>query len=488
MFNKILLVCLISFIITKEPYEKEGSVLVLNEQSFGFAIREFKYLLILFFDPECPHCKNFMPEYGKIADNLSKENFVFAKLNSVKYEKIANNYDLEAFPTLILLKKGEKVVFEGERSPEKIENFLKENTKPKFEEIKSKKDLENLTKDNKVVLVYFGKNEKVIDELILAERKIDDVIFATCSEDKLIKENIDASQNDGIVIFKNFDDKKNVLKDKITSNNIINFCNIYSNPKVIDFNKETSSIIFTKRNPALLIFSPKNEEQYEDKKKLLNNIWNNINDKIKLFMVDIKDPKDPMAINLALLCGINAINVTKTMIIDPRTENPKKYEMAGDINEDNIKTFINKYLKGELVPFLRSEEIPKDNNGDIFILVGNTFKKEVLDNDKDVLIYFVSPWCKVCKEFEPKLGELAKKLKKNNPKLLIAKMDGTVNDVEEYQIHNFPTTKFYPGNAKDKQPLNFHSRKNINSLLKFIKKNAFNKIVDDEEPKKSTDL
>ena len=67
-------------------------------------------------------------------------------------------------------------------------------------------------------------------------------------------------------------------------------------------------------------------------------------------------------------------------------------------------------------------------------------------------------------------------------------MDGTVNDVEEYQIHNFPTTKFYPGNAKDKQPLNFHSRKNINSLLKFIKKNAFNKIIDDEEPKKSTDL
>ena len=38
MFNKILLVCLISFIITKEPYEKEGSILVLNEQSLDLPL------------------------------------------------------------------------------------------------------------------------------------------------------------------------------------------------------------------------------------------------------------------------------------------------------------------------------------------------------------------------------------------------------------------------------------------------------------------
>jgi thiol-disulfide isomerase/thioredoxin len=61
--------------ICKERYQKEGDVLVLDEHSFGFAIREFKYILVLFYDPECPHCQNFMPDYREMATELKKENF-----------------------------------------------------------------------------------------------------------------------------------------------------------------------------------------------------------------------------------------------------------------------------------------------------------------------------------------------------------------------------------------------------------------------------
>lgn len=79
-------------------------------------------------------------------------------------------------------------------------------------------------------------------------------------------------------------------------------------------------------------------------------------------------------------------------------------------------------------------------------------------------------------------------MEKNNPKLLIAKMNGILNDVEEYQIQNFPSTKFYPGNAKDKEPKNFHTRRNITSLIRFIKKNAIHKIIEEEELQKNTEL
>ena len=195
-----------------------------------------------------------------------------------------------------------------------------------------------------------------------------------------------------------------------------------------------------------------------------------------------------MAAKLAEYCSITEKNIPKVFIVHAEDENPTKYEMTGGINEENIMKFIGKWSKGKLKPFIRSEEIPKNNTGDLFILVGKTFKKEVLQNDKDVLIYFVSPWCKICKEFEPKLGDLAKKLKKYNPKLLIAKMDATVNDVEGIQIQSFPTFRFYPGNAKDKEPLSFYTRKNIDSLYRFIRNNTYTKIIDEEDLKKSTDL
>ena len=408
--NKIILFfCLISLIVCKERYQNEGDVLVLDENSFGFAIREFKYLLVLFYDPECPHCQNFMPDYGKMATDLKKENFIFAKLNAVRYEKIANNYDLEAFPTLILLKNQEKFVFEGERTRENIENFLKEKTKGNLKNLKDKIDFNRLQIYNKPILVYFGKDEKVIDELTLAYRVVDNVIFATSDSEELIKENIKPGSNDNIIIFKQFDDRKNIFKGKITAENIINFCNLYSNPKVLEFNKETSQIIFSKRKPSLIIFSEKGQKHYEVGRNLLNNIWNQIQGKMQLFMCHVNDN---ITQKLAEFCGIKKEDIPKVMIIDPRPYNPKKYEVNGDLSEENILSYINKFWKGELKLFLRSEKIPEKNDGDIFVLVGNNFQKEVLDNDKDVLVYFYSSQCRMCKEFEPLLEELAKKWKK----------------------------------------------------------------------------
>ena len=489
MYKKIIFILLISLIISKTPYPIENDVLVLNENNFGLAMREFKYLLVLFFDPECPHCEHFMPEFEKLASKLKKESFVLAKFDSIKGEKIANHYDIEAFPTLVLIKKENNIHFEGERIPENIEKWLKDNTKPEFKKINSKKDLEDLQKNIKAFLVYFGKDENSINELIIAERSIDEIPIYICDNDELIKENVNQEKGEAFVIFKNFEKIKNIFTGKLTASNLVNFVNIYSYPKVIEFSEETSHIIFTKRNPALVIFTLKSANYYEDQVKLLNEIYPNINHKIKLFLCDTKGT---MTSRLADYCGISLLNIPKVFIINAKAENPIKYEMNGDINKENILKFVDDWSKGELKPFLRSEQIPKENNGDLFKLVGNTFKKEVLENDKDVLIYFDSPMCRICGEFEPKLGELAKKLKKNNPKLLIAVMDGALNDVEDYQIHNFPTIKFYPGNAKDKEPLSFYTRKNINSLFKFIKKNAYHKIIDEEEKKddekKNTDL
>lgn len=486
MNKTLLFFCLISLMLCRDRYQKEGDVLVLDDHSFGFAIREFKYILVLFYDPECPHCQNFMSDYGKMATDLKKENFIFAKLNSVRYEKIANNYELEAFPTLILLKNQEKFVFEGARTQENIENFLKEKTKEEFKEIKNKVELERLQLYFKPVLVYFGKDEKVLNELTLAYRVVDDVIFATSVSDELIKENIKPGSDDKIIIFKQFDDRKTIFKGKITAENIINFCNLYSHPKVLEFNAITSQIIFTKRKPSLIIFSEKGEEHYETSRALLNNIWSKVQGKMQLFMVHVKED---MSQKLAEFCGIEKEDIPKAMIIDPRPDNPKKYQVSGELNEENILSYIDKFYKGELKLFLRSEKIPEKNDGDIFVLVGNTFQKEVLDNDKDVLVYFYSTGlCRICKEFEPKLAELARKWKKQNPKLLIAKMNGLLNDVEEYQIESFPSTKFYPGNAKDKLPKNFHTRRNITSLIRFIKNNAIHKIIEEEEPQKNTDL
>jgi protein disulfide isomerase len=481
MNKNILFFCFISFILSKSPYPKEKNVYVLSEHTFGLAMREFKYLIVLFLDPETQKSQEFLLEFEKMASNLKKENFIFAKPDRVKYETIASHYDIVASPSVTLFKKNQRIMYEGKLDIDEIEKWIKEKTKIVFTSITSKREFENYKKNNKVFLAYFGSDEKAINELILAERKVDEIPIVTIGSEQLIRENVKQEKNETFVIFKNFGNKKNVFKGEITSKNLIKFINIYMYPKVLECNKEYSHVIYNRREPALIIFSTKSERHYNDSLNLFNYMWKQwkqIKKKIRLLVCDIRDPS---AAKLVEYCNITEKTIPKVFIAHFDSEVPSRYEMNGGINEENMMRLLSKYLKGELKPFIRSEKVPKDNIGDLFILVGNNYNKEVLNNDKDVLIYFISPWCEACKEFEPKLAKLAKKLKEHNPKLLIAIMDSTKNDVEDYVIHNFPTILFYPGNAKDKEPLEFNIDGKIKTLLKLIKLNAYTKIITDEE-------
>ena len=481
MNKNILFFCLISFILSKSPYHKKNDVLELSDHTFGLAMREFKYLIVLFFDPETRKSQEFLPEFEKMASNLEKENFIFAKLDRVKYETIASHYDIVESPSVTLFKKNQRIMYEGKLLIEEIEKWIKEQTKMVFKSITSKRELENFKKSNKVFLAYFGMDEKVINKLILAERKVDEIPIVTIASEQLIKENVKPEEYETIVIFQKFGHKKIDFRKKITVENLVKFINIYMYPRVLECNKEYSHIIYNRREPALIIFSTKSERHYNDSLNLFNYMWKQwkkIKQKVRLLVCDIKDPS---AAKLVEYCNITEKTIPKVFIAHFNSEVPSRYEMTGGINEENMMRLLFKFWKGELQPFIRSEKVPQDNFGDLFILVGKNYNKEVLENDKDVLIYFISPWCEACKEFEPKLAKLAKKLKQHNPKLLIAKMDSTKNDVKGYVIHNYPTILFYPGNAKNKEPLEFNINGNINTLLKLIKLNAYTKIISDEE-------
>ena len=168
-------------------------------------------------------------------------------------------------------------------------------------------------------------------------------------------------------------------------------------------------------------------------------MWPQIKDKIRLFVCDIKDR---MGSKMAEYCDIDMSKIPKVFIIEAQNDTPLKYEMTGGINEENIMIFIKQWSKGKLTPYIRSEPLPDNKNKNVIKLVGKNFKKEVLENDKDVLVYFVSPKCSRCKDFEPELEKLAMKLKQNNDKIVIATMDATLNDIDYLITDENPGKKY----------------------------------------------
>ena len=191
------------------------------------------------------------------------------------------------------------------------------------------------------------------------------------------------------------------------------------------------------------------------------------------------DIKEGIAARLADYVGISGKDLPLVAILDTRVDF-KKYKMKGEINYENIINFIKDWEDNKLKRSLKSEKEPKNNNGNVKIVVGKSFEKEVIKNDKDVMVLFYAPWCNHCKEFIPKFEEVAKILK-GNDKLILAKMDGSANEVESVSIKGFPTILFYKGNNKE-NPVRYEGKRTTEDIVRFIKINSGNKIkVDDED-------
>ena len=477
-FFSFFLIALLSATLCEDDFPIENDVIILTDTTFDKAVEKYEYLLVLFYAPWCGHCKKFHPEYEKAAKVLRKENLFLSKVDATVEKKLAEKFEIQGFPTVKLFIKGEPIEYTGGRKEQEVINWMRKKTGPATKPIKNVDELDKLKKDNDVVIVYFGTKKEELDEFVKVARKNEDFPFANVeSEEIATKLGIKMGN---VVMFRNFEDPQLTLKGEIKMKNIEDFIDAFSSPKIMNFDEKAAQIIFGKAIPAIILYCDKKSDKWDEYRKIMEIVSDKINGKLKVVQTDIKDG---MASRLAEYIGIKDSDLPTVRIADTRID-LKKYNMEGEINEKNILQFIDDWENNKLKPHLKTAEEPKENNGDVFVVVGKTYEKEVINNDKDVMLLFYAPWCGHCKALHPKYEEVAKKLKAKNPKLLLAKMDYTENEVDNINISGFPTVKFYPGNKKNKAPIDYDGDRTVEDMIKFIKTNAATPIIYDEEPKK----
>ncbi|XP_030060138.1 protein disulfide-isomerase A4 [Microcaecilia unicolor] len=112
--------------------KEENGVLLLTDTNFETFTADKDTVLLEFYAPWCGHCKQFAPEYEKIAKTL-KENdppIPVAKIDATAATSLAGRFDVSGYPTIKILKKGHTIEYDGLRTEEAIVAKVKEISQP----------------------------------------------------------------------------------------------------------------------------------------------------------------------------------------------------------------------------------------------------------------------------------------------------------------------------------------------------------------------
>ena len=107
---------------------------------------------------------------------------------------------------------------------------------------------------------------------------------------------------------------------------------------------------------------------------------------------------------------------------------PAKYRMNQELSPSSLHEFVQDYLQGSLEPYLTSELPPREaKNALVKTVVGSTFKKIVLNPERNVVVKLCVPTGEACtkaKEWYPKVAEKFKGV----GDLVFAEMNVALND------------------------------------------------------------
>ncbi|KAK4776509.1 hypothetical protein SAY86_005197 [Trapa natans] len=455
--------------------ELKEFVLTLDHSNFSDIVGKHDFIVVEFYAPWCGHCMQLAPEYEKAASILSKHDppIVLAKVdaNDEANRDLASEHDISGFPTLKIFRKGGKSVqeYKGPREAEGIVSYLKKQNGPASAVIKSADDARSLIEEKSIVVVgIFPKfsGEEYENFTALADKLRSDYEFGHTLDAKLLPRGESSITGPLVRLFKPFDELFVDFKD-FHVDALEKFVEGSSVPVVTIFNNDPTNHPF-----VIKFFNSANA-----KAMLFMNFTNEVAETIKSRYRDVAEQFKGEGISFLLgdleasqgafqYFGLKEDQVP--LIIIQSNDGQQKF-LKANLEPDHITPWFKEYKAGKVLPFRKSEPVPKDNSEPVKVVVADTLQDTVFNSGKNVLLEFYAPWCGHCKNLAPILDEVAVSYE-NDADIVIAKFDATANDVptETFEVQGFPTVYFRSAGGKIVQ---YEGDRTKEDIIDFIEKN-----------------
>ncbi|KAG0084284.1 protein disulfide-isomerase precursor, partial [Podila epicladia] len=361
--------------------EAEIAAVELNEKNFQDHIAHNDPVMINFHTSWCGHCQSLEPEFEKAAKELAGDNIIMAKMNCETHETFCKDRAVRAYPTLKLYKNGKVTDYTGPRKSDDLVKFMRKHVGPAVKEIKPE-DLAAFTELGRVVIVGVlpqGPQRESLAKAFetVAEYYRDDFFFGSI-------ESLPDVKDMGVVLYKKFDEGKNVLQGTFTDITLINFIRENFTPNIDEMGPKNYRHYLEGSTPLSYLFfgSEADQKKYApDLEALATELKGQMN-----FVFVDGNKYGAHADNVGLEKNWPAFSIQ-----NPATAEKFPLDQSEPLTFARIKGHVEAVLNGALVSQLKSEAVPKSQDGPVTIVVAHNYKDIVEDKSKDVLIEYYAP-------------------------------------------------------------------------------------------------
>ncbi|KAE9553752.1 hypothetical protein FO519_003020 [Halicephalobus sp. NKZ332] len=469
MLEFVFIVLLASSFVKCIDVGGEDNVLVLTQENFDDFIDEHRFVLVEFYAPWCGHCKSLAPEYSKAATQLKEEesSVKLAKVDATIYADLSSKYGVQGFPTLKLFRDGDPIEYRGERDKDSIVGWIKKKTGPVTKDLKTADDVNSFKESSDVIIVgYFPKNDSDGARSFLeVADNIDDLPFGIVNSEDTSRTL--GFKREGVVLYKKFDEGLVKFAEEITTEKLEPWIQVNRLALVTEFSQETAYVIFGGEiKYHNLLFLSKGSDNFKEVLEEFRIAAKEFRGKVIFVLVNVDGDNS----RVVEYFNIEKDQLPTVRLISLRDDVVKYKPKFTEISTENIIGFTEDFLNGKLKPHLMSEELPEDwDKNPVKVLVGKNFEQIARDKSKNVLVKFYAPWCGHCKQLTPTWEKLGENYK-DHENIVIAKMDATVNEIEDVKIHSFPTIKFFPANSSE--IIEYNGDRTLDGLTKFLESNG----------------
>lgn len=465
---KFILFSLIGFFIaifmTHSKYNESGNVLLFDESNFDEALSEFPTLVLEFYRNGCPACEAFEPEYSQAAGILKAYGIPVGRINVETHPESQVKFRVNNYPTVVYVAAGQHVQYPGTKTAQGVLSWVKSKVFGKVVPCPTVDDLERKISVERVSAVLFdsaGSSNYAVFEDVASD--VEDVAFLLC-EDLMALDKFNVSHPQ-LTIFKHFDEGRNDYQEEFKRGIVKKFINDMKLPAVLTLDTIGKDYVFVKKNDAVILFRADSEGSRFD--GMLAELGKSLKGEFAVVYADLTDESVKY---LGDKLGLTPTDMPIVLIFDSTSD--VKYLVKAPLTFETVLEATKKFTAGELEAFYRSEETPaNDYENGIKIITGKTFEADILTSGKNVMLEFYAPWCTHCKELAPKYEKVAKYYEADDS-IVLAKIDGSKNDVKGHQITGYPSILFFPANTKEW--LKYGGERNEKGMIKFINENRSN--------------